>query len=114
MNRIQLETKEKKTNLKTHSYIEYNETELDEWFRKSCVYRADHTIENIALYNDYMEYCKKTKTFPVTLREFTKEMPVVVAINWRRRLIKGRNAKGTIYRGLCLQSNKEAFETPHN
>ena len=75
MNIIQLETKESKKNIKTHSY---KETELDEWFRQNCVFRTDHTIENTALYNDYVEYCKERATPSVALREFTKEIPPVV------------------------------------
>ena len=108
---MQLETKESKENINTHSY---KETELDEWFRKSCVFRADYTIENIALYSDYVESCKEKEIPSVTLRDFTKEIPIVVALNWRMRLIKGRNAQGAIYRGLCLRGKKEISKTPHN
>ena len=100
MDTTQLETKEIKNNFKTHSY---KGTELDEWFRKNCVFRTDHTIENTALYSDYVEYCKERKIPSVALREFTKEVPIVVALNWGMRIIKGRNAQGTIYRGLCLR-----------
>ena len=111
MNIIQLETKESKKNIKTHSY---KETELDEWFRQNCVFRTDHTIENTALYNDYVKYCKERATPSVALRDFTKEIPIVVALNWGMRIIKGRNAKGIIFRGLCLRDNKEISKTPYN
>ena len=108
MSTTKLETKEINNNVKIRSY---KETVLDEWFLKNCVFLADHTIENIALYNDYVEYCKERETPSVALREFTKEMPITVALNWGMRIIKGRNAQGTTYRGLCLRDNKE---TAHN
>jgi phage/plasmid-associated DNA primase len=111
MDTTQLETREVKNNLKRGGY---KETELDEWFRKSCVFLADETVENIALYDDYVEYCKERETPALAPRDFKREMPVVVALNWGMRLIKGRNAKGATYRGLSLISNREASATPHN
>ncbi len=105
-NQLEIENNVKRDN--------YKETELDEWFRKNCVFRTDHTIKNLILHNDYVEYCKERKIPSLTLRDFTKEIPIVVALNWGMRIIKGRNAQGTIYRGLCLRDNTQISKTPHN
>lgn len=86
-----------------------------ESFLEDWVVKMVHENENASvrltgensLYEVYKEACKEEGITPLHLRLFSKRLELLLAVHFKMIESKGRDRKGTIFRGICIAQVKE-------